>query len=129
MNDKEEIREQMERIYSVVPPANIPWNILDPPELPVKAVETGKIKPCGTADLGCGAGNYGIWLAQQGFEVTGFDISENAIKYAEDIAKPFVTFTQVAFSYYRIVDAAPVRPKVVSSQPRKYLTFAMAVII
>ena len=86
MNKKEDIREQMEQIYSNIPPANIPWNIMDPPELLVKAVETGKIKPCKAADLGCGAGNYSVWLAQQGFNVTGFDISENAIKHAQNLA-------------------------------------------
>ncbi|UCC81404.1 MAG: class I SAM-dependent methyltransferase [Candidatus Zixiibacteriota bacterium] len=77
----------MERVYGEMPPDSIPWNLSEPPALLVAAVETGKIKPCKTADLGCGAGNYAIWLAQQGFDVTGMDISENAIKLAEQHAK------------------------------------------
>ena len=86
MTDKKDIRDRMERIYGDVPLVNIPWNLSDPPELLAKAIETGKIKPCRAVDLGCGAGNYSVWLAQNGFEVTGFDISEHAIKHAQDLA-------------------------------------------
>ena len=37
-------------------------------------------------DLGCGAGNYAVWLARQGFDVTGMDISSHAIKLANQLA-------------------------------------------
>ncbi len=80
------LREQMERIYRDMPLDGIPWNISDPPAMLVKAVEAEKIKPCKTVDLGCGAGNYAVWLAQHGFDVTGIDISEHAIKHAGDLA-------------------------------------------
>jgi SAM-dependent methyltransferase len=86
MIDRKQLHDQMEQIYCDMPPENIPWNISEPPELLVKAVEAGKIQPCKTVDLGCGAGNYAVWLAQQGFEVTGMDISEHAIKLAEKLA-------------------------------------------
>jgi len=92
MNEKEDTHEQMEQIYSKIHPTNIPWNIAAPPELLVKAVETGKIKSCQAVDLGCGMGNYSVWLAQQGFEVTGFDFSEHAIKQANELAESKGTY-------------------------------------
>jgi 2-polyprenyl-3-methyl-5-hydroxy-6-metoxy-1,4-benzoquinol methylase len=84
--DKKELREQMERIYGETPPENIPWNIPEPPALLVEAVETGRIVPCKAVDLGCGAGNYAVWLARWGFEVTGIDISMQAVKLAKQLA-------------------------------------------
>jgi len=74
-------------IYKKMPLAEIPWNIKTPPEALVNLVESGKVKPCKTLDLGCGAGNYAIYLAGRGFDVTGIDISPTAIEYARDNAK------------------------------------------
>jgi len=74
-------------IYKKLPLDEIPWNIETPPEALVNLVESGKVKPCKTLDLGCGAGNYAIYLAGRGFEVTGIDISPSAIEYARDNAK------------------------------------------
>ena len=86
MIDRKQLREQMERVYGEMPPDSIPWNLTEPPALLVAVVETGKIKSCKAVDLGCGAGNYAIWLAQKGFDVTGIDISQNAVKIASDLA-------------------------------------------
>jgi len=77
----------MDRIYRKTPLEEIPWNIETPPDALVKLVETGKVKPCKTIDLGCGTGNYAIYLASIGFEVTGIDISPTAIKIAKENAK------------------------------------------
>lgn len=82
MIDRKELQQQMEHVYGEMAPEAIPWNLSEPPELLVEAIEDGDIKPCVAADLGCGAGNYAIWLARQGFGVTGFDFSQNAIKLA-----------------------------------------------
>jgi len=76
----------MEQIYSRIPIDAIPWNIEFPPKEIVDLVESGNVKPCKTIDLGCGAGNYAIYLASQGFDVTGVDISPSAIKFAEENA-------------------------------------------
>lgn len=35
-------------------------------------------------DAGCGIGRWALYLSQQGFEVKGFDFSENAVRFAED---------------------------------------------
>ena len=65
----------------------IPWNNTDPPELLVGLVKSGRVRPCKAIDLGCGAGNYAIYLASKGFEVTGVDFSKTAIKLAKKNAK------------------------------------------
>jgi SAM-dependent methyltransferase len=76
-----------EDIYRTLPPEAIPWNIETPPETLVEMVESGKVKPCKTIDLGCGAGYYAIYLASRGFDVTGIDISPTAIKIAKEKAE------------------------------------------
>ena len=78
---------EMDKIYRNIPPEEIPWNIETPPNALVELVKNGKVKPCKTIDLGCGAGNYAIYLASIGFDVTGIDISPLAIKTAEENAK------------------------------------------
>jgi len=78
---------ETDEIYSSIPLKEIPWNIENPPDALVQLIESGKVKPCTVIDLGCGAGNYGVYLAGKGFTVTGVDISETAIKYAKKNAK------------------------------------------
>lgn len=73
---------EMEDIYRKIPPEQIPWNIGTPPDALVRLVESGGVRPCRTVDFGCGAGNYAVWLAKQGFDVTGIDISPSAIELA-----------------------------------------------
>jgi len=59
-----------------------PWDIGEREEL-VALVESGRIKPGRTIDLGCGAGANAIYLAQKGFDVTGVDYAEAAISKAK----------------------------------------------
>ncbi len=80
-------RKEMERIYTEIPPADIPWNIESPPRELISLVEGGQIQPCKAIDLGCGAGNYATYLASQGFDVTGVDVSSAAVALARDNAK------------------------------------------
>ncbi len=77
----------MDRIYREVPLKNIPWNIETPPEALAGLVESGKVRPCKAIDLGCGAGNYAIYLASKGFDVTGIDLAPTAIALARDNAR------------------------------------------
>ena len=81
------LRDKMEQIYGNAPPDKIPWNIKQPPRQLVKLVESGKVAPCRAVDLGCGTGNYAIWLATKGFQVTGIDFSKNAVELAHNLAK------------------------------------------
>lgn len=63
-----------------------PWDIGAREEL-VALVEGGRIQPCRTIDLGCGAGANAIYLAQHGFDVTGVDYAEAAIEKARARAR------------------------------------------
>lgn len=76
----------MDRIYKSTPKEMIPWNVEAPPEELVELVDSGKVKPCPTIDLGCGTGNYAIYLATRGFDVTGVDLSPTAIEIAKENA-------------------------------------------
>jgi cyclopropane fatty-acyl-phospholipid synthase-like methyltransferase len=74
----------MDQIYSTVPLEKIPWNIETPPDLLKKVVDTHLDKTSKIIELGCGAGNYVIYLAGKGFDVMGVDISPKAIDIANN---------------------------------------------
>jgi len=78
---------EMDEIYRNMPLEEIPWNIETAPDALVELVESGRVKPCKTIDLGCGTGNYAIYLASIGFDVTGIDISQTAIEIARENAE------------------------------------------
>ncbi|MBI2917490.1 MAG: methyltransferase domain-containing protein [Chloroflexi bacterium] len=59
-----------------------PWEI-GPREELVQLVESGRIPPCRTIDLGCGTGDNAVFLAQHGFEVTGVDYAPSSIAKAK----------------------------------------------
>ena len=73
------IKEQMEEIYGNIPPDKIPWNLQTPPDIIQGIVNSGRIKPCKAIELGCGIGDYVIYLSSMGFDTTGVDISSRAI--------------------------------------------------
>ena len=77
----------VDRIYRTLPLDNIPWNSETPPDALVQLVQNGNVRPCRTIDLGCGAGNYAIYLAGLGFDVTGVDSSPTAIRIAGEHAQ------------------------------------------
>jgi len=81
------LKDKMQQIYGNAAPDNIPWNIKHPPKQLVDLVEYGKVTPCSAVDLGCGLGNYAIWLARKGFQVTGIDFSEKAVELASKQAE------------------------------------------
>ncbi len=72
-------KEVFERVYEK--PGAI-WTRTEPPQELIRLVETGRIKPGKAIDIGCGEGNYSVYLASGGFDVTGIDLSERAIDYA-----------------------------------------------
>lgn len=76
----------MEKIYRSIPLDKIPWNIETPPDILQNIVKTEKIKPCKVIELGCGTGNYVIYLSSKGFDATGVDISKTAIEIATNSA-------------------------------------------
>ena len=82
-----DVRAQMERIYGELRLDEIPWNLETPPRLLVDLLQSGRVAPCRAVDLGCGAGNYAVWLALRGFDVTGIDLSAVAIALAQQLAR------------------------------------------
>jgi cyclopropane fatty-acyl-phospholipid synthase-like methyltransferase len=81
------MRERFDEIYRGSPLDEIPWNSETPPDLLVELVNSGRVRPCKAIDMGCGAGNYAIYLASRGFDVIGVDLSPEAVKIAEDNAR------------------------------------------
>jgi methyl halide transferase len=77
----------IDRIYRDLPLDKIPWNSETPPDALVELVESRKVLPCRAVDLGCGAGNYAIYLAAHGFDMTGVDSSPAAVKIATGNAR------------------------------------------
>lgn len=64
-----------------------PWTFKEPPKELIVLLENGHVKPCKVLDIGCGEGYISVYLASKGFDVTGIDISSNAVKLAEKHAK------------------------------------------
>lgn len=81
------LKDQMEHIYRNTPAEKIPWNIETPPKILLEFLNSGLVKPCKSLELGCGAGNYVIYLAKLGFQASGVDFSEAAIEMARQSAK------------------------------------------
>ena len=77
----------IDKIYRDMPLEEIPWNVEAPPQALVDLVESGRVSPCKTIDLGCGAGNYAIYLAMEGFDVTGVDSSPTVVHIAKQNAQ------------------------------------------
>jgi SAM-dependent methyltransferase len=65
---------------------NIPWQTAKPSAELVRVVTEDAIAPCRAIDLGCGLGTHSLWLARQGFDVTGVDVSALAIERARPMA-------------------------------------------
>jgi SAM-dependent methyltransferase len=84
--EKVMIKEQMERIYRDIPLDAIPWNMAIPPEILETSVTANITKTCKAIEMGCGAGNYVIYFSKLGYDCTGLDISENAIRIARNAA-------------------------------------------
>ncbi|HLW00592.1 MAG TPA: class I SAM-dependent methyltransferase [Ktedonobacterales bacterium] len=74
-----------ERFTEAYDRGNPPWDTnIAPPEL-VEAVEGPGALDVGQAlDLGCGTGTNCLYLARQGWEVTGIDFIANAIRLASE---------------------------------------------
>ena len=65
---------------------NTPWDHGLPDRNLMAWVDRQPIGPCTVLDIGCGTGENVVWLAQQGFVATGYDLSTTAIARAKDKA-------------------------------------------
>ena len=66
--------------------APAPWDIGRPADELQKVVSGGKVSRCRAVDLCCGSGTDAIYLAGQGFDVTGIDVSPTALGQARQKA-------------------------------------------
>ena len=61
---------------------DLPWDTGEPDVNLVEYVRDRGLPPGRALDVGCGTGSNSLWLAEQGFEVLGVDISPRAIDLA-----------------------------------------------
>jgi methyl halide transferase len=66
---------------------NLPWDTGRPSSELQQVIRQQAIQPCRALELGCGTGTNSVWLAQQGFEVTGVDVAPMAIARAKERAR------------------------------------------
>ena len=60
----------------------VPWETGRPAEELKRVVAEQAVAPCRALEVGCGTGTNVVWLARQGFAVTGIDLSPQAIAEA-----------------------------------------------
>lgn len=85
--NKERFRTRQEgwdRVYRETPLKDIPWEEGKPSEELAGLVEEGKIEPGAVLDICCGTGTNALYLAQQGYAVSGIDISPTAVGMARE---------------------------------------------
>lgn len=61
----------------------LPWDNGNPDPHLGRVIEEHGIVPTRGLEVGCGTGTNVIWLSQQGFEMSGVDLSPTAIERAE----------------------------------------------
>src|SRR6185503_14508002 len=79
------VKQLLEKAYTNL--RRTPWEEPEPPVELVELLRARVIAPCRALDVGCGTGNYSLYLAEQGFELTGVDLSHRAITIAKQKAK------------------------------------------
>jgi methyl halide transferase len=62
---------------------SLPWDTGRPSAELEHVVSRHAIPPCRALEIGCGTGTNSVWLAQQGFDVTGVDLAPLAIERAQ----------------------------------------------
>lgn len=66
---------------------DVPFFVAKPDESLVSYLERGLIRPGRALDLGCGPGRNAIYLAGLGFDVDAVDLSEQAVRWAQERAE------------------------------------------
>ena len=84
----------------------MPWDTGSPEPMLVELIGARAIAPGRTLEVGCGTGTNAIYLAEQGFEVVGVDVSAVAIENARARANGRCRFETVDF----LNEAPPLAP-------------------
>jgi SAM-dependent methyltransferase len=66
---------------------DLPWDTGEPDANLVDLVRRGVITPGRALEVGCGTGTNSIWLAREGFDVLGLDLSPVAVERARSKAE------------------------------------------
>lgn len=66
---------------------DLPWDIKRADFNLKNMVKSHPVEPCRALDIGCGTGDNAIWLATEGFDMTGIDLSGTAIEMANNKAR------------------------------------------
>lgn len=74
------------RIYETVPLKELPWYSGKPAKSLIELIRKKEVIIGNALDVCCGAGINAVYLAKNGFDVTGIDISAKAIDYAREKA-------------------------------------------
>lgn len=77
------MKERFEDRYRT---GDTPWDHGVPDFNLIETVKLHSVPACRALDVGCGTGDNVLWLARNGFDVTGCDLSETAIEMARDKA-------------------------------------------
>lgn len=77
-------QERFNHLYNT---GETPWELERADRDLMAFVESHPLPPSRAMDLGCGTGSNAIWLAQQGFQVTGVDFSAPALERARQKAE------------------------------------------
>jgi methyl halide transferase len=66
---------------------NLPWDTGHTSAELERVVRQHAIRPCRALEIGCGTGTNSVWLAGQGFDVTGIDVAPLAVEQATERAR------------------------------------------
>ncbi len=66
---------------------DLPWDIKRADFNLKNMLKSFPVEACKALDIGCGTGDNAIWLAKEGFDVSGIDLSSKAIEMAIDKAR------------------------------------------
>ena len=77
------IQERFKKRYKS---GDTPWDVGKPDFNLIEVVTQKPIQSSKVLEIGCGTGHNSIWLAQNGFQVTGTDTSDIAIEKAKEKA-------------------------------------------
>jgi SAM-dependent methyltransferase len=92
---------QWDNIYRRYSLNTLGWELGKPRPILVEFVENGKLTLGRVLDLCCGAGSNTVYMAEQGFEVVGMDVSPTAIGFAQK--KAWQATVQVDFGLHSFV--------------------------
>jgi SAM-dependent methyltransferase len=80
----------------------LPWDTGVPEPLLAEFINLGEVAPGRALEIGSGTGTNAIWMAQQGFDVLGVDVSPRAVETAiakmggRDVSCRFATLNFLA---------------------------------